>query len=410
MKTKNIIPAIVMIVATIVLSPSMLFGQSNTKALNECIQLAMDNNLTMQSGRISIQRAKDLEGTAFNIDKTSLSYTIDPASVGSIDRSISLSQSFNFPTVYGSRKGLLKAETDLEKGNFEVTKNELIKEVTSAYYQLLYVKENIKILQVQDSIYNKFLFLANAKLKAGEAGRLEQMNAERLYNENKIELQNAQTNYQNIQLSLQRWMNSSEFINPIESDLTLVELEYLLNEFDPKQTPVGNIYTKRQIISKKNLDVTKQGYLPSFNFSLKNQYGSNQKWFGKNDLLGFEIGVSVPLFFGEQRAKTKAAKRDIEIAKVQQEDVMLSMQKSYQSGVNDYLKAKKTLDYYSLKGNKQAENITRISQISYEKGEIGYIEYIQNLKTSVEIHLQYASAINDYNQAIIVLNYLQGNK
>ena len=66
---------------TVVLAPA-LFGQNTTKSLEECIQWAIDNNLTMKSGRISIERAKDLQGTAFNIDKTSFSLSQDPTSGG----------------------------------------------------------------------------------------------------------------------------------------------------------------------------------------------------------------------------------------------------------------------------------------------------------------------------------------
>ena len=86
------------------------------------------------------------------------------------------------------------------------------------------------------------------------------------------------------------------------------------------------------------------------------------------------------------------------------------MQKQYQTYINDFYKAKNSLDYYTSNGITQADTITRISQISYEKGEIGYVEYIQNLKTAVEIHLQRTNAVNDYNQTIIMLNYVQGNK
>lgn len=417
MKTKIIISTIVFITMTVVLAPA-LFGQNTTKSLEECIQSAIDNNLTMKSGRISIERAKDLQGTAFNIDKTSFSLSQDPTSGGSPDNSISLSQSFEFPTVYGSRRGLLKAETNLERSNLDVTRNELVKEISATYYQLLYAKENIKILQEQDSIYGKFLFLANAKLKSGETGRLEQMNAERLYNENRIELQKAEKNYQSIQLILQRWMNTDEAVEPVEPTLTVLDAVYPFNDFNPEQTPLGEVYANKKIISEKNLSVIKQGYLPSFNFALKNQflikgfnpYDLQRERFDKGNFMGFEVGISVPLFFGEQRAKTKAAKREVEIARVQQEEVMLTMRKNYQTYLNEYTKAKNALDYYSLRGSKQAEDITRISQVSYEKGEIDYVEYIQNLKTAVEIHLLYANAINDYNQTIIMLNYLQGNK
>lgn len=417
MKTKIRISILTFLVILLAV-PSGVSAQESVNTLDECIRLAMDNNLTMKSGRISIERAKDLQGTAFNIEKTGFSLSQDPTSGGSPDNSISLSQSFDFPTVYTTRSKLLKAETNLERSNLEVTRNELVKEITATYYQLLYAKENIKILQEQDSIYSKFLFLASTKFKAGETSRLEQMNAERLYNENKIELQKAEKDYQNVQLILQRWMNTEVSVNPLETELPVMTASYPFNNFSAEQTPMGRVLQSQKEVSEKNLSVVKQGYLPSFNFALKNQflikgfnpYDVERERFNKGNFMGFEVGVSVPLFFGEQRAKTKAAKREVEMVRIQQEEVIQAMQKQYQTYINDFYKAKNSLDYYTSQGITQADDITRISQISYEKGEIGYVEYIQNLKTAVEIHLQRTNAVNDYNQTIIMLNYIQGNK
>lgn len=388
------------------------------KSLDECIQDALANNLTLKSGKVSIEKAKDMQGTAFNIDKTDISLSQDPTSGGSPDNSISIGQSFEFPTIYGARKNLLKAETNLERNNYEVSKNELIKEVTATYYTLAFARKNIQILVEQDSIYSKFLFLANAKFKAGESGRLEQMNAERLFNENKIELKKAQTTFNSIQLNLQRWLNSDEWIEPQESELPVLSVNLTINDFDAYNTPYNKVLESKKEISEKNLNVIKQGFLPSFNFSLSNQmvikgfnpYDVDRSRYDKGNFMGFEVGVSIPLFFWEQRSKTKAAKREVEIARIEQQDVLLALQKQYRSYLNDYYKAKDALEYYQTTGKKQADDIARISQVSYEKGEIDYIEYIQNLKTAVEIQLQYANAVNDYNQSIIMLNYLQGTK
>ena len=102
------------VVVLILLSFSIaVSAQNTTRSLQQCIDSAMVNNLTMRSGRISIQKAKDLQGTAFNIDRTVFSLSQDPTSGGSPDNSLSLSQSFDFPTLYGSRRGLLKAETNM---------------------------------------------------------------------------------------------------------------------------------------------------------------------------------------------------------------------------------------------------------------------------------------------------------
>jgi cobalt-zinc-cadmium resistance protein CzcA len=393
-------------------------AQEIKKTLQECIAITLDSNLTMQSGKIAVERAKALQGTAFNIDKTQISLSQDPTSGGGPDNSLSLNQNFDFPTVYTSRRSLMKAETALERSHLEVTRNELVKEISSLYYQLLYVRENINILREQDSIYDKFVFLASAKFETGETGRLEQMNAERLYNENKIALQETEKTYRNVRLALQRMMNTDEWIEPAEPALTIMVIDYSADRFNPRQTPLNRVFENKRAVSEKNLKALKQEFLPGFNFALRSQYllksfnpyNITRERFPGGNFTGFEIGVSVPLFFGGQRAKTKAAGYEMEMIRIRQEEAVLNISKEYQMVMNDYLKAKNNLDYYQNRGNKQADEIARISQLSYEKGEIGYVEYIQNLKSAAEIHLQYADAINDYNQTVILLNYLQGNK
>jgi cobalt-zinc-cadmium resistance protein CzcA len=408
MKKKNII-----LLAFCCLSLGL--SAQTVKSLDECIRLAMDNNLTLKSGRMAIERAKELQGTAFNMDKTGFSMSQDPTAGGSPDNSLSVSQSFAFPSVYTTRHGLLKAETNLEKARLEVSVNELVKEITGAYYQLLHAKENIQIAQEQDKIYKQFVFLASAKFKAGETNRLEVMQAERLYNENKMEIQKAGKDFQNIQLTLQQWLNTNEPVEPQEDSLPVMAFSSPLQPLDISQTPFNRIYENRLKVSEKNLSLQRQEFLPDFNFSLRSQfllkgfnpYSIARERFEPGNFMGFEVGISLPLFFGEQRAKTRAAQKEVEMLRTEQENALSSLQKEYQAAINACENAKASVDYYIHTGNKQAEEMARISQLSYEKGEIGYVEYIQNLKTVAEIHLQYANAVNELNQAIIRLNFFE---
>lgn len=395
-----------------------LFAQQvSVKSLEECIKFAMDNNLTLKSGRISIERAKDMQSSAFEFEKTMLSLSQDPTSGGGgNDNSWSIGQSFEFPTVYSARRNLLKAETDLERRRLEVSENELIREVSSVYYNLLYAKKYVNILNGQDSIYGKFRRMAAIKLELGESGRLELINAERLYNENKIELKNAESDYHNIQIELQKWLNTDLMIEPDEKSLNI--LTFIPVKYAASQTPFGRIYEDRLKVSEKNLSLQRQEFLPNFNFTLYNQflisgfnpYNIQRERFDKGNFMGFEVGLGIPLFFGGQLSKTKAAKREVEIIRTEQELALLSLQKEFETRLNEYYKAKTGLDYYLKTGNKLAAEIESIAQIAYEKGEIGYMEYIQNLKAAVEIHVQYINAVNAYNQSIIVLNYLYGNQ
>jgi cobalt-zinc-cadmium resistance protein CzcA len=313
----------------------------------------------------------------------------------------------------------LKSETDAEKSQLKLTENELIKEVKSAYFRLLYAQERIRILQEQDSIYSRFVFLATAKVRSGETNKLEQIQAERLLNENKLEIEKAENELQKTQLLLQQFINTKETIIPKETSLPILD-PLPLNSLNPleslnlAQTPLNQVYESRLQASKKNLSLNRQGYLPDFTVALRNQfllkgfnpYSIERERFAGGNFMGFEVGVGIPLFFGEQHAKVKAAKKEVERLQLQQENAVSALQKEYETAVNEYYTAKKSLDYYRYSGKSQAEEITRISQLSYENGEIGYIEYVQNLRSAVEIRLQAVDAANEYNQLVIkIMNY-----
>ena len=72
-------------------------AQKKAMTLQECIDMALNNNLYMKAGTVSVGKARDLQGTAFDMEKTSVTLSQDPTSGGG-DNGITVSQSFEFPT------------------------------------------------------------------------------------------------------------------------------------------------------------------------------------------------------------------------------------------------------------------------------------------------------------------------
>jgi cobalt-zinc-cadmium resistance protein CzcA len=66
------------------------------------------------------------------------------------------------------------------------------------------------------------------------------------------------------------------------------------------------------------------------------------------------------------------------------------------------------LSYYKDKAVPQAELIIESAQKSLENGAINYVEYFQNLNQGLELKFNYLNTLNEYNQAIIDLEYLIG--
>ena len=53
--------------------PLTVSAQTKKLTLEECIDMALNNGLAMKSGRIAVQRADDLKGTAFDPGQTAVS-------------------------------------------------------------------------------------------------------------------------------------------------------------------------------------------------------------------------------------------------------------------------------------------------------------------------------------------------
>lgn len=387
-----------------------------TMTLQECLKTALEHNLDLKIGEMEADKAEMLQKTAVDLDKTSLSVSQDPTAGGSTDNSWSVSQDFSFPTVYSAKRRALKSETVLRKKDLEVARHDVAKEVTTAYYTLLYNRDVMKIYEEQDTIYRKFLELASNKYKLGEAGRLEKMNAERLYSENKLTWHQVEKDFREAQLTLQRWMGVNNEVTPADSAFAVIPAPVAGDDFNFEGTPWAESLEQQRKLTENNLLVEKRGFLPDFSLSVRSQlvlkafnpYNVDRSLFNKGNFMGFEVGVSFPLFFGAQKARVKAAKQEVLLAEIKAQQAERQLNNQYRQALNEYIRARKDLDYYVKEGNPEADKMLGISRISYEKGDIGYVEYIQNLQTVADIHLRYARALNTYNQAVILLNYLQG--
>ena len=84
------------------------------------------------------------------------------------------------------------------------------------------------------------------------------------------------------------------------------------------------------------------------------------------------------------------------------------LRKSYDAAYNNYVSAYKAYNYYQKIGVPQAREMERISKVSYEYGQIGYVELMQNLQSALEVWKDFADATRQYYKAIVELNYLQG--
>lgn len=385
--------------------------------LQQCFQLADRQNLALQSGRKAVEKAQVMQGTAWDLDKTEIAFSQNPASSGDTDNGLTFSQSIEFPTVYTARRGQLKAETQAEKSRLNVTSQQLRFEIANVYYAMLYQTHRLQILLQQDSVIQRYCDVAAKRYRAGEARQLEFLSADRMRNDNRLEMTKVKNEAENLQTALMALLNTTTPVVPAADNLVISQSSPVNAAFNYQQT--ADAQYQKDLISAldKEVKCAKTGYAPSLSLALRSQllidswdpYHINRQRFTEGNFFGFEVTVGVPLFYGATKAKVKAAQKDREVAQLAMQQEQREKERDYKQGYNRLQNAIKRMEYYSGENMAKAKDIERLSTLEYENGEISYVEYASALQEAIDMRLKQAEVVNEYNEAVLALMALNNS-
>lgn len=385
--------------------------------LQQCFQLADRQNLALQSGRKAVEKAQVMQGTAWDLDKTEIAFSQNPASSGDTDNGLTFSQSIEFPTVYTARRNQLKAETQAEKSRLNVTSQQLRLEIANVYYAMLYQTHRLQILLQQDSVIQRYCDVAAKRYKAGEARQLEFLSADRMRNDNRLEMTKVKNEAENLQTALMALLNTTTPVVPAADNLVISQSSPMNAAFNYQQT--ADAQYQKDLISAldKEVKCAKTGYAPSLSLALRSQllidswdpYHINRQRFTEGNFFGFEVTVGVPLFYGATKAKVKAAQKDREVALLAMQQEQREKERDYKQGYNRLQNAIKRMEYYSGENMAKAKDIERLSTLEYENGEISYVEYASALQEAIDMRLKQAEVVNEYNEAVLALMALNNS-
>jgi cobalt-zinc-cadmium resistance protein CzcA len=394
-------------VIVLILSSSQSFAQTTDKpiTLDEAIKTALQNNPQIKSASLEVEQQNVLKKTAFEIPKTNFSVIKGQYNSKINDTYFGVTQEINFPTVYGMQSKVQKQNVLLSEKNLAVTQSQLIRNVKTAYYQLAFGMETLKLISYQDSIYKKFSEVAELKFKTGETSYLEKLSAQSKYQELQMLKKKSEADIKIYQQELQKLLNAKQPISIADNSF---QKQTLLGNEDTSavnQNPLLAYYNQKISVATSQLSLEKNKFLPDFSVGYFNQSLDATKGFQ-----GVQFGVSIPLFFWGQQGKMQAAKIQTKIAESEYENYDNNLKTLFNQQLQEYQKFAEVISYYETTSLKQADEILKISQLSFSKGEIGYVEYIQNLTQAVSIKTQYLETLNQFNQTIININYLTGGK
>jgi len=386
--------------------------------LSEALSIALRNNSSIKSAEYDITTNRELKKTASDIGKTSIAGTFGQYnSYVRSDNNITISQSIPFPTVFTATAKLGTARIRSSELLLGVTQNELSFQVKSSFYQLAYLKTLDKWLLHLDSIYTAFQRAASLRYQYEETNLLEKTTAETQAVQIRTLLRQNDADIKIFQTRLKTLLNTDEQLDIAFDSLSAREIS-LPDTSSLTNNPLLNWFRQQIMVAEKQKIVEKNRLLPDLSASYFTQtLIDTQLKAGSSDLAGssdrfqgFGVGISIPLWIKPQVAKVRAAESQLKA----NESMYAYQEKNFQGRLNeliqDYQKYRESLSYYLEASLPNTELLLNQSQRAYESGEIGYVEYLQSLRTATEVRTGYLATLNNYNQSVISIEYIIGKQ
>lgn len=387
--------------------------------LNAVIEVALKNNPNIKVSKLQTEQERALKGASWDIPKTELGLEYGQTnSAIDNDTRFSISQTIAFPTLYTNQNKLSKAKIEASVLNQEALKNDLIAQVKSVYYELWYLKSKQKILQQQDSIFERFQYAANLRFKTGESNALEQATANAELADIQIAIKENASGIKDLQLQLQNLINSKSLVDINVGDLeakTSMSSGVSKDSLEVSSNPLVSYYKSKVEIADKERSVVSAKMLPDITVGYFNQSfigngetanGSPTVFDSGDRFSGVQLGLSIPIFFKSHSAKIKAAKIHKLESESQLELIKNYTQAQLQIALASLNKDEQNLEFYRLNALPQAALLLKNSQLGFQEGEIEYVEYVQGLNRALTIQTKYLAFVNQYNQTLIKIEQL----
>ena len=384
------------------------------QSLDQVLEVALENNPNLKVAQFQTAREQALKGTTFNLPKADLGVEYGQTnSIADNDTRFSISQTFEFPTVYSRQSKLNSSKVAASKLRQEVVQNDLVAQVSSTYYRLWFLKSKGNVLQRQDSIYSRFSYAAQLRYDNGESNALELATANAELADINIMVQQNEAAIAEGQFTLQNLMNVDDAVEIETPKLEMKSAMEVSNTTDMNvsKNPLVSYYKQQIDVAENERKVASAKRLPDITLGY-----FNQSFIGTGDagtiydagdrFTGVQLGLSIPLWAKPHTAKITAAKIYKQETEAQLEVVENQTKSKLQSLFTELQKNLKNIEYYRKSGLPQSDVLFKTAQRGFEEGEIGYIEYVQGLNRALTIQVTYLDFLNQYNQTLINIEQL----
>lgn len=312
---------------------------------------------------------------------------------------ISVSQPFDFPTVYAHRSKLAKLQAEKYGYEYSAARQELLLEAQTLYVQAVSLKRTIAVLEFLARNAQEIAVVYSKKLAAGDANVLElnEANFTSIGQDNalkmaQIELRTTLEKLAGLNGGNAVALEADDFGElPALGSFDEINGEYMAMSPELKALTVGKKAAERDIKLSRSMS------LPKLSAGYRHEFGNGERF------NGLTLGMSIPMF--GNRNNVKRAKAQDEYAKATLESATIDMTADLRQQFTQAQTMKESLlKYESMLDLEQAVGF---ALKALDAGRISITEYFTQIQPVYEAHLTILELQRDYLLAYARINMVK---
>lgn len=408
---KKIIFAIIFI---IIFTPLSVLAQIEHIALDKAVNIALENNLDLQSKRKKAEELKQDIKIANALKNPQFQSNF---LMGKVTRGNSSQFGLAVPVEVGKRGFRKKAaliNLKITENEIRAAEHDLKIQVMEAYFNILYMKSIVMILNEREKLFRSMKSIVEAKSKSPGYNNIDVLQNDMKYKKQLVLLNQAKANLLSAQFALNDAMNikgSEVMYDTKESSLFEKDLAILNINLLPYQTieDTAMEYSYSLSIAESMIDksaaevnIAKSKRIPDFTVGGGYAYQTSHQT-GGEALPGAYVGVNVdiPLLYF-YNPEIKKAQIRLERSKIDKDSFENHLKFALKQDYNDFKYAKTNIVHYK-EILRQSKTVLDMYQKRYEKGQASLLNLIQVENAYQETLKEYINAVQVYYEAYLNL-------
>lgn len=382
-------------------------------SVRQALEIAYSHNPAIRQLEYEIDAQRQTQLLSLGIESPELIYAREGIGGGTFtEQRWVVSQSLDFPLTGYYRYQSRKAGTRSMQSELESLKLQVKEEVKKAYTRLAHAIESSHLAQESVELFEDLRDAARTRSDLGEASEIDAMQADLQLSEAlntldlaKRRLMDERYNlFETIGLGEQQQSYDISFPDTLYYVDVLIDQEEVLASIGAH--PQLERFSEQSEAASFTSKAARSSYLPDINLMY-----FRQDFGGGFDFNGFEVGVTVPLWFGLNEAndvqRAKASERAMEWRYIGEE---LLLQKQAEQAWHGYEAARMRIERFQAFIQEKSRDLIGMTQRGYRLGELDLLTLLEAQRTYLRTQQSYYDTLRDYYLSVIELErFLQSD-